>query len=309
MHNRILDFSEEPAHLSARLSNLVIRRPDKPEVTLPFVDIAVLVSSHPQLTFTQAALAELAAAGAAFVTCDAQRLPVGLMLPLQGHFTQSERIACQVEAKLPVCKRAWQQLVRAKLRSQAAALRLETGSDAGLAAMATRVKSGDPENVEAQGARRYWALIFGDPTFRRDRDAADINRVLNYGYAVLRGMTGRAVCAVGLHPSIGLHHHNRYNQFVLADDVMEPFRPIVDRAAVSIAKTFGAGHELDKHVKAELIAALTGRYRFEGELRSPFDILSRVASSLVAVFQGERAELLLPDFDDFFSDDEETAGR
>lgn len=307
MHSRILDFSEEPAHLSARLSNLVIRRPDKPEVTLPFEDIAVLVCSHPQLTFTQAALAELSAAGAALITCDSQRLPVGLMLPLQGHFTQVERIACQVGAKLPVCKRAWQQIVRAKLRAQAAALRIETGSDGGLGAMAARVRSGDPDNVEAQAARRYWAQIFGDPAFRRDRGAEDVNRVLNYGYAVLRGMTGRAVCAVGLHPSIGLHHHNRYNQFVLADDLMEPFRPVVDRAAVAIVKTFGAGHELDRDVKADLIGALTAKFRLEGEHRSLFDILTRVATSLVDVFRGERVQLVLPDFDDFFPDQRRVA--
>lgn len=274
---------------------------------MPLDDVAVVVASNPQITLTQAVLSGLSAAGAAIISCDERRLPVGMMLPLQGHYSQTERIARQLAAKLPVCKRLWQQVVRSKIEAQAAALRLEIGADGGLPALAKRVRSGDPENVEAQAARRYWLLIFGDRGFRRDREAEDINRVLNYGYAVLRAITARAVCAAGLHPSIGLHHHNRYSQFVLADDLMEPFRVVVDRAAVTIGKTWGPSPELDKSVKAELFAALTARFTYEGEARSLFDILARVAASLVGVFNGERRALALPSFGEFFPDSKRAA--
>jgi CRISPR-associated protein Cas1 len=285
-----------------RHSNLILKRPDRPEVAMPLADVAVVVAAHPQITCTQPLLSGLASAGAVFVTCDEARLPVGMMLPLQGHFVQTERIARQIGAKRPLCKRLWQQVVRAKIYAQAAALKIETGADGGLQTLVPQVRSGDPTNVEARAARRYWLLLFGEDTFRRERNAPDVNRILNYGYAVLRAMTGRAICASGLHPSIGIHHHNRYSQFTLADDLMEPFRVIVDRAAVSIARTLGFDAPLDKIAKAELIAALTARYRIRGEEHSLFDILARLSSSLVQVFSSDRRELLMPRFETFFPD-------
>ncbi len=302
MHNRILDLSEEPAYLAVRNACLIIRRDDKPEISMPLDDVAVVVASHPQVTCTQAVLAGLSAAGAAFITCDTARLPVGMMLPLQGNFVQAERIARQIAAKLPVRKRLWQSIVQNKIRAQAATLELEVSDDAGLRAMADRVRSGDPENLEAQAARRYWTRIFGEESFRRDREAEGTNAVLNYGYAVLRAITARAVCASGLHPSIGVHHHNRYSQFTLADDLMEPFRVVVDRAAIAIRKTWGPEPSLDKHVKAALVEALTARYRLGDERRSLFDITSRVSSSLVEVFEGSATQLVLPKFPEFFAD-------
>lgn len=305
MPDRILDFSEEAAHLSVRLANLVIRRAEKEELSLPLAEIGVVVASHPAITLTQAVLAGLCSAGGAFLTCDEKRLPVGLMLPLQGHFTQTERISIQVNAKLPVRKRIWRQIVCTKVLAQASVLDVEHGHDLGLAAIAKRVRSGDPDNVEAQAARRYWSAVFGDDSFRRDRDAADVNRVLNYGYAVLRAMTGRAVCAAGLHPSIGLHHHNRYSQFTLADDLMEPFRVVVDRAAIEISKTWGPNAELDRVVKAHLLESLNSRYWLHDEQRSLFEILARAANSLVEVFAGRADKLVLPRFPAFFPDAKE----
>lgn len=302
MHNSILDFSEEPAHLCVRNANLVVKRPEKPEVCVPLADVAVVVASHPQVSCTQALLGGLCAAGGAFVACDDTRMPVGMMLPIQGHFSQTDRIGRQIAAKLPMRKRLWQQIIQVKIRAQAAALQLETGDSAGLYELARRVRSGDPSNVEAQAARRYWLCLFEDDHFVRDREAGDVNRLLNYGYAVLRAVTGRAICAVGLHPSVGLHHHNRYSSFVLADDLMEPFRPVVDRAANRIRKTWGHDAPLDKVVKAQLIESITGRYVFEGENRALFDIVARVASSLVSVFSREEAKLALPAFPAFFPD-------
>ncbi len=302
MSDRILDFSEEAAHLSVRHSNLLIRRSEKPDVTLPLHEVGVLITSHPAISCTAALLAGLSGAGAAIVVCDDKRLPVGMMLPLQGNSLQTERIGQQVAAKLPLRKRLWQQMVRCKIESQAAALRLETGADAGLALMARRVRSGDPDNVEAQAARRYWGSLFSDPDFRRDAGLEGTNAVLNYGYTVLRAMTARAVCGAGLYPSMGLHHHNRYSQFVLADDLMEPFRPIVDRAAIQVLGAWGPDPAVTRECKAMLFESLNGRYRMHGEDRTLFDILVRVATSLSDAFAGKTDRLDLPKFPEFFPD-------
>ena len=269
---------------------------------MPLDEVGVLITSHPAVSCTAALLAGVSAAGGSIVVCDDRRLPVGMMLPLQANTLQSERIASQVGAKLPLRKRLWQQVVSCKLRAQAATLELETGADAGLALMAKHVRSGDPENLEARAARRYWTLIFGDPDFRRDRGLEGTNAVLNYGYTVLRAMTARAICGAGLHPSIGLHHHNRYSQFVLADDLMEPFRPVVDRAALQIRNATGGEPDVTKESKAILFEHLNARYRMHDQERTLFDVLVRVATSLAETFAGSSERLDLPGFPEFFLD-------
>lgn len=298
MTDHILDLSDEPVSLSIRTGLLVLARREKTEITLPIREVAVLIVSHPQVHFTHAVLAELAASGGVFVTCDESRMPVGMLQSLQGNYVQTERIARQLLMKAPARKRLWQQVVRAKLLSQAATLARLHGSDGGLAAMTRRVRSGDAENVEAQAARRYWPLLFGDAEFHRMRIADDQNRLLNYGYAVLRAIIARAVCAAGLHPSIGLHHHNRYNAFTLADDLMEPFRPVVDLAVARLVSTMGRDVPLDREIKTELVGALTRRFVIRGEMRSLFDVASRLASSLCAVLSGDTRQLELPEAED-----------
>lgn len=294
MTDRTIDISDEPARLSVRNSLLVIQS-DAGEATVPLAEIAVLVVSHPAVTFTHAVLAGLAAAGAGFVACDGRHMPAAMLLPLEGHSTQGERFALQAQVSLPTHKRLWRDIVRAKVRAQGRALADLRGSDLGLLEMARRVPSGDAANIEAQASQRYWRSLFGDPKFRRDREAADQNRLLNYGYAVLRAIVARAICAAGLHPSLGLHHHNRYDAFRLADDLMEPFRPVVDRAVARFCDEHGADAPLDKEAKKALIEALTGRFAVEGESRTLFDIASRAAASLAAVYAGDRKSLALPE--------------
>jgi len=296
MINRILDFSESPARLRVRIAQLIVQREDRPEVSVPLAELAVVVVAHPQVTYTQAVLSGLAAAGGVFVSCDGQNLPVGMMLPLAAHTTQAERFAAQARAPAPLRKRLWQQIVRAKIAAQAALLRERCGNDFGLAALLGRVHSGDPSNVEARAARRYWPNLFADPAFHRRRDRPDQNLLLNYGYAVLRAIVARAICAAGLHPSLGLHHHNRYNAFCLADDLMEPYRPAVDRAVVEYVGTRGKPYRLDAAAKQHIIGDLTGRYVVNGQQRTLFDTAARMASSLADVFLGNAEELLLPDW-------------
>ena len=295
MGDRIVDFSAEPAYLSSRLGLLVIEQKDKPEVTMPFEDIAVLIASHPQVRYSNAVLAQLSLKGGAFIVCDGKYLPVGMLLPLVGHSTQGERFIRQANASEPTCKQLWKQVVQAKVKNQGKLLKELYGNDEGLIALASRVRSGDVENLEGQASRRYWPKIFGDKQFSRDREAEDQNKFLNYGYTVLRAIVARAICGAGLHPSLGIHHHNRYDSFCLADDLMEPFRPIVDKAVVQLVKEKGTEAELGKEIKAILIGALTARFDLEGESRTLFDILARTASSLAQVFEGKAGELILPD--------------
>ncbi|MEA3365483.1 MAG: type II CRISPR-associated endonuclease Cas1, partial [Candidatus Hydrogenedentes bacterium] len=233
MLERIIDISEEGARLSIANQRLVIAREGETVASIPLEEMGALVVSHRAVVLTQPVLAGLAEAGAPVIVSNSKHLPVGMMLPIESHHLQAERLAQQVEASAPICKQAWKQIVQAKVRAQARLLEALYGDDKGIAAMAARVKSGDPDNVEGQASRRYWPAVFADPNFRRNPDLPDQNKNLNYGYAVLRAIVARAACATGLHPSLGIHHHNRYDAFALADDLMEPFRPIVDRAVVA----------------------------------------------------------------------------
>ena len=295
MTDRLIDLSEQPARLSVRLSQLIIERDDKPEATVPLEDLAVLVVSHPCVSYTHAVLSGIIEAGGAFVVCDHRHMPIAMLLPIESHSTQAERFVRQTEASEPTKKRAWQQIIQAKVRAQGRLLKELHGDDRGLLHLAGRVASGDSTNIESQASRRYWPVLFADEKFKRDREADDQNRFLNYGYAVLRAIVARAVCAAGLHPSFGVHHHNRYDAFCLADDLMEPFRPTVDAAVVRWIAEHGSAGVLDREAKAALIGALTGRFDLDGESRTLFDIVARTASSLAAVFGGESKELLLPD--------------
>jgi CRISPR-associated protein Cas1 len=295
MIDRIIDISDCPATLHVRYSQLVIAPEGGAEVTTPLADLAVLVISHPRVLISQAVISGLAENGGSVVICDGKYLPVAMMLPLQAHTTQSERFARQAQAPLPLRKRLWQQIVQAKIRAQGQLLRELHGNDAGLIAMAERVLSGDSTHLESQASRRYWPLLFGDPKFHRGREGPDQNNHLNYGYAVLRAIAARALCAAGLHPSLGLQHHNRYDAFCLANDLMEPFRPVVDRTVYHWIQEHDPALPLEKAAKAFLIAPLMRRYEHEGESRTLFDLAARVASNLARAFLGETKQLLVPE--------------
>jgi CRISPR-associated protein Cas1 len=297
MTDRIIDLSSSPAKVNARNGLLVIRRneADAQEITTPFAEVAVVIGAHRQIVYTQGALAQLAQHGVVFVACDEKSLPVGLMLPLNGHHLQAERFAQQARATLPTKKRLWQQIVRMKVTNQSRLLHALRMDDFGLAQLKETVRSGDPSNIEAQASRKYWPALFDDKQFRRKREAEDQNKLLNYGYGVLLAMVGRAICAAGLHPSLGLHHHNRYNPYCLAADLMEPYRPIVDRAVFHTVWKRGAEAPLDKESKSEIIGALIQRYSVDGEARTLFNIVALTAQSLAKVFAGEQKDLLIPE--------------
>ncbi len=296
---RVIDFSDGPAHLSMRYEQLVIRAEDgegqAAEVTVPLTEIAALILTTPRLTATQSALAGVMRHGGSVIVCDDSRQPAGMMLPLNANTSQTQRMLAQIRAPVPTAKRLWKQIVQEKIRAQAATLLAAGRGDGGLPALAPRVRSGDPSNVEAQAAQRYWPLLFNDANFRRRRESPDQNRLLNYGYAVLRAAVGRAICASGLHPSIGVHHCGRSNPWCLADDLMEPYRPLMDSAVVELVGLYGPDCALDRRSKSALVSVLTDRLESKGEARSVFEWISRTSASLAQVFLGASDRLLFPD--------------
>lgn len=292
MTDRVIEIADTPARLRVEFGRLAIEVADQPAVFVQMSEIAAVVVSNSGVSLSQTVLAELAKNGGVFVAMSENFLPIGMLLPLDTHSTQSARMGKQVEASEPTKKRAWQTIVRAKIKAQWSLLDEVGRSLPGLDDMTGRVHSGDPENIEAQAAAKYWRALFGSE-FRRDREAFDQNRLLNYGYAVLRAATARAICGAGLHPALGVKHHNQYNPFCLADDLMEPYRPMVDRVVLRVTQRDGPQVELGKAVRAEVVSSLLGKVSVRGSQRTLFDALSRSAASLARVLTGEDRDLEL----------------
>ncbi|MGC8846516.1 MAG: type II CRISPR-associated endonuclease Cas1 [Candidatus Hydrogenedens sp.] len=295
MTEHIIDLSEEGGRLNIDLERLAITQGEK-EFFIPLAEVSVVIVSHPAVTLTQPVLSGLMKYGAVFITCDEKRMPIGMMYPLVGHHLQMEKLKYQIEASLPIRKRAWQQIIKSKIQAQGKLLLELHGDDKGLIPLAERVQSGDPDNVEGLASRKYWNFLFpAEFEFHRNPEAGGINALLNYGYAILRGITARAIVSAGLNPSIGIHHHNRYNPFCLADDLMEPYRPIVDFAVVKFMRGKDAFVELNKEAKQFLIQNLMKKYKMNDEERNLFDITFRTAVSLAQMFEGKRKTLILPE--------------
>jgi CRISPR-associated protein Cas1 len=294
MIERVIEVAN-PARLHVRDAQLVIEPEGGMAATAPVSEVGVLLVAHPRVVLTQAVLTQIALEGGAVVTCDDKFLPASMLLPIQSHYLQTERFGKQIEISAPLRKRLWRTIVQAKIRAQGKLLKRLRGNDEGLLLMSVRVRSGDPENMEAQAARRYWHAVFGDEKFRRGNDAQNQNRHLDYGYIVLRAVAARALCAAGLHPSIGLHHQNRYDAFSLAADVMEPFRPIIDERVARWIERHDPYAPLDRETRGWLLGAQTARYLCNGEERSLFDLLARTANGLARAICGEEATFSPPD--------------
>src|SRR3990167_1818385 len=226
----IVEVAEPDRYISVHRGFLKVSDENTELGRVPLDDITALILSAPQVTITKNLMVELAERKAVIVTCGRNWHPISITLPFAAHFEAAGILHDQIAAGEPLKKRLWQTIVKAKIAHQATVLdRHHPGHPklAELAVLERRVKSGDPDNMEAQAARHYWPALMGKG-FRRDRDMADVNAYLNYGYTVLRAAAARAVCAAGLHPALGLHHCARLNPFALVDDIMEPFRPLID---------------------------------------------------------------------------------
>lgn len=293
MIKRIIEISQR-AHLSLRNQQLVIEREEEEPAQVSIEDLGVLILDHHSITHTQQLLSACWQNNVAVILCDGKHLPGAVLLPLDGHSLQSKIVAQQVEVTEPTRKRLWKTIVQAKVREQANVLRSVHGECAPLPAYADKVRSGDPDNIEAQAARIYWQKLFG-PDFRRDRDRAGVNALLNYGYAILRAAVARAIVGAGLHPSLGLHHHNQYDSFCLADDLMEPLRPLVDLKVFELDRSAnGKNKELDRDAKRALLETLTWNCLL-GEQRLPLMVaLHQYAAGVRKVICGEEKLAAIP---------------
>lgn len=289
--DQIIDIATDGRHLSRDRGFLRVSENGTEIGRTPLDQIAgVIVHAH-GTTWSTSLLAELAERGAPVVLCGSNHAPRSVLMPLEGHYAQGGRIRAQWQARQPLIKQAWKQVVVAKVSMQAAALAAKGEAAAPLNMMMRKITSGDSTNIEAQAARYYWPRMMGDD-FRRDTDAPDVNALLNYGYTVLRAATARAIVAAGLHPSIGLHHSNRCNAFALADDLMEPFRPLVDCAALHLAAD--KGPQVDTPAK-QALARLIAIDLPLGEGLTPVSVaLIKLATSLGQSFEKGKLALALP---------------
>ena len=254
-----------------------------------------------QITITQGLLEALLENNCAVITCDSQRMPVGLMLPLCGNTVQSERFQDQISASLPLRKQLWQQTVKAKINNQARVLTICSQVESRcMKKWSDDVKSGDSDNQEARAAAYYWKKIFtnikGLEDFTRNRDGIEPNNLLNYGYAILRAIVARALVSSGMLPTFGIHHHNRYNAYCLADDIMEPYRPYVDELVYKIVEKYGADNlQLTKEIKTVLLSIPTIDVVISGK-RSPLMVgVTQTTASLYKCFSGEQRVIAYPE--------------
>ena len=264
--------------------------------TVPIEDLGVIILDNKQITITQGLIDALLENNCALITCDSRRMPVGLMLPLAGNTIQNERFRSQLDSSLPLRKQLWQQTIEAKIRNQAAVLKYVTGQEhKNMLKWSDSVRSGDADNMEARAAVYYWKTIFpNDPCFIRDREDEGANALLNYGYAILRAVVARALVGAGMLPTLGIHHHNRYNAYCLADDIMEPYRPYVDKLVVEMLED-GAEDKLNATNKVKLLNIPVIEVKIN-EKRSPLMIaVSQTVSSLVKCFRGDCRKLIYPD--------------
>ena len=308
MIKRTLCFTN-PAYLSLKNNQLVIKLPEiesnsslpegfKAEATktIPIEDIGVVVLDNKRITITQGVLEALLENNCAVITCNESHLPIGMHLPLVGNTTQTERMRYQIEASLPLKKQLWQQTIVAKIENQAAVLKQMRGAEVrNMLKWASDVKSGDSENMEARAAVYYWQNAFPMvESFTRSREGVFPNNLLNYGYAILRAVVARALVSSGLLTTLGIHHRNKYNAFCLADDVMEPYRPYVDRLVMELCERYGECEELSRELKVELLKIPVLDVVINNK-RSPLMVaVSTTTASLQRCYAGEIRKIVYP---------------
>ena len=299
-----------PVYLSLRNAQLVIKLPDvekatvlpetlkkQAEVTKSIEDIGIVVLDNKQITITSGVLEALLENNCSVITCDSRSMPVGLMLPLYGNTTQNERFRKQLDTSLPLKKQLWQQTIQAKINNQASVLKDCMDEEVKcMRIWATNVRSGDPDNLEARAAAYYWKSLFSDvDSFTREREGIPPNNLLNYGYAILRAVVARGLVISGLLPTLGIHHHNRYNAYCLADDIMEPYRPYVDELVFGLVQLHGSNLELTKEIKACLLTIPTLEVKIGGK-RSPLMVaVGQTTASLYKCFDGELRRISYPE--------------
>jgi CRISPR-associated protein Cas1 len=301
MIKRTLYFGN-PAYLKTAHEQLVIDIPatkdgigEAETKQAPIEDIGILILDHQQITITQALLAKLLANNVAVITCDSTHHPTGMMLNLDGNTLQSQKFQAQIEASVPLKKQLWQQTVMAKIQNQAAMLACERVENKLLLHYAKEVKSGDSDNHEAMAASYYWKNLFPEfLSFTRDRYGMPPNNLLNYGYAILRAIVARSLVGSGLLPTLGIFHRNQYNAYCLADDIMEPYRPFVDKVVCGIVSMNGMFLEMTPKMKQQLLGIPAMDVYIGGKKSPLMNAVQRTTASLVRCFEGSTRKILYP---------------
>ena len=309
MIKKTLCFSN-PIYLSLRNAQLVLHLPEiesnktlpeaikkEAERTIPIEDIGVVILDNKRITLTSGVMEALLENNCAVITCNQKSMPVGLLLPLCGNTTQNERFRSQLEASLPLRKQLWQQTIKQKILNQEHVLRINTDKETNcMRIWSNDVRSGDPDNLEARAAAYYWKNVFTNyPNFVRDREGTPPNNLLNYGYAILRAIIARALVGSGLLPTLGIHHHNRYNSYCLADDIMEPYRPYVDQLVLDIIQCNLEISDITRDLKMQLLSIPMLDVVINGK-RSPLMIAAQqTTASLARCFAGESKRISYPE--------------
>lgn len=292
MIKRVIDISRK-AYLHIKNKQLLIDRDGEIVGQIPVEDLGVVILQHPAIVISQAAVIACQQQGVAIVFCDACHLPYSVLLPLSdGHTLHTKIMREQIAISQPTKKRLWQQIVQQKINQQCETLKMFKKNSIQLDRLAKQVKTGDSGNHEAQAAQKYWLLLMGGG-FRRDRDADGVNALLNYGYAIIRAMVARAIVGSGLHPSVGLHHRNQYNGLCLADDLMEPFRPWVDRIVYRIAQQ-QESPAISQETKTMLLQLLSQDVHWGGRIMPLMVASHYLVANLKQAFGDRRIKLDYP---------------
>jgi len=302
MIKRIVEISSARTRLSIKYGQLIIKEESEQVASIPCEDIGVLLVDHQGTTYTHSVFTELLHCGAAIVLCGGNHHPAGMLLPIEGNSIQTERFRQQIEVKEPVKKKLWKQIVQAKIKHQAKLAGKDSDIYKSLMTLRQKVRSGDPDNIEAQASRKFWPVYLQDmdssssqQVFRRVIDGPPPNNMLNYGYMVLRAAVARALCSAGLQPCLGIHHRNKYNAFCLADDLVEPFRGFVEAKVRDIYCENGPVENLDQDIKAKLLELLYEPVTIAG-FNGPLMVgLHRTTASLQRCFAGQQKEIDLPE--------------
>mgnify|MGYP000224039284 CR=1 FL=1 len=289
-----------PSYLKKENKQLRVEFPsmeEKQARTIPIEDIGMVIMDHPRITITQGLLSALIENNAALLSCDSSHLPSGLFMPMSANHTFTEKLRYQIESSQPLRKNLWQQTVKAKIENQAQVLASLDIDNKNMLYWANKVASGDPQNYEGRAAANYWRkLFFDNDRFRRGRFEDPPNNLLNYGYAILRAIIARSLIGSGMLPAIGIHHRNKYNPFCLADDIMEPYRPMVDLLVLDILENYDLVEieTLSPEIKRELLVLPTLDTIID-EVKSPLMIAAqKTSSSLMQCFEGERRKISFP---------------
>ncbi|WP_276682258.1 type II CRISPR-associated endonuclease Cas1 [Empedobacter brevis] len=284
-----------PSYLKLKDNQLKIEEPITKEVkgSVPIEDLGFLVLDHYQITLSHQLITALQQNNVAIISCDESHLPLGLMLPMNGHVEHSERLRHQMNVSEPLRKQLWKQTVEAKIFQQKALLSKFGFVEEPMQNYLTNVKSGDATNMEGIAAQYYWKQLFDN--FSRERDGDAPNNFLNFGYAILRSMVARALVSSGLNPTIGIFHRNKYNPYCLADDIMEPYRPYVDELVLEWVNKPFRPTEMNKEVKSHLLKIATKDVKMDGLNRPLLVALSSTTSSLYKCMIGEQRVIRFPE--------------